>query len=228
MSTSSAITVVPRASAALRRTAGLLGLVVATAGQAAAQSSAPVSAPRSSVPRSSVPRSSAWELRFTSGALVATGAQRDVVKDGQLSAVQLTRLITPTLAVTSTAGWARSRDRLAANTPKLDVFAADLGVELRPAQWFADRKVSLSPFVGAGAGARSYNYRKLDVDATHNVAGYVAAGGELGIRRVAVRLEVRDYATGFKPLVGSGASATRNDVMLMAGVRFNRRQTRGR
>jgi len=226
MSISSTVAVLHCASVGLRRTTRLIGLLVVSAGTAAAQVSAPVSSPVSSP--ASAPPSSPWELRFTSGALVATGAQRDYVKDGQLSAVQLTRLITPALAVTSTVGWARSRDRVAANTPKLDVFAADLGVEFRPAQWFADRTVSLSPFVGAGAGARSYNYRTLEVDATNNLAGYVAVGGELGIKRVAVRLEVRDYATGFKPLVGSGTSATRNDVMLMAGVRFNRRHTSGR
>lgn len=213
MSIASAVVALHRSSATtLRRAAGVIGLAMLTTGAAAAQTAvASVSSP-----------SPTWELRFTSGALVATGAQRDAVKDGQLSAVQLSWRVHPVIAITGTAGWARSRDRLIANTPKLDVFTGDLGAELRPAQWFADRKVSLSPFVGAGAGVRSYNYRKLDVDATNNVAGYLAAGGEFGFRRVGLRLEVRDYATGFKPLIGAGRSDTRNDVMLMAGVRFNR------
>lgn len=220
MSISSAAVVRHRAfpttlASTFRRTAGVLGFAVASAGVASAQSAASTHAPSSP----------AWELRFTSGALVATGEQRNAVKDGQLSAVQLSWLVHPAVAITGTAGWARSRDRLTANTPKLDVFTGDLGAEFRPTQWFTDRKVSLSPFVGAGAGTRSYNYRKLDVDATHNVAGYLAAGGELGLGRVGLRLEVRDYATGFKPLVGAGTSDTRNDVMLMAGVRFNRHRT---
>ena len=42
----------------------------------------------------------------------------------------------------------------------------------------------------------------------------------LGIRHVGVRFEVRDYATGFKPLVGTGKSDMRNDVVIMAGLRF--------
>ena len=220
MSRSSVAVVQPRsfattAATTLRRTAGVLGFAVASAGVASAQSAATTLAPSSPT----------WELRFTSGALVATGEQHNAVKDGQLSAVQLSWLVNPAISITGTAGWARSRDRLLANTPKLDVFTGDLGAEFRPAQWFTDRKVSLSPFVGAGAGMRSYNYRKLDVDATHNVAGYLAAGGELGLGRVGLRLEVRDYATGFKPLVGAGNSDTRNDVMMMAGVRFNRHRT---
>jgi hypothetical protein len=212
MSIASAVVALHHSSAAtLRRAAGVFGLAIVTSGAASAQST--VGSP-----------SHAWELRFTSGALVATGAQRDAVKDAQLSAVQLSWLVHPAIAITGTAGWARSRDRLMANTPKLDVFIGDLGAELRPAQWFAERKLTLSPFIGAGAGVRSYNYRKLDVDATNNVAGYLAAGGELGFRRVGLRIEVRDYATGFKPLIGAGRSDTRNDVMLMAGLRFNRHQ----
>ena len=80
--------------------------------------------------------------------------------------------------------------------------------------------MSFTPFVGIGAGARSYNYRKLDVDATHNLAGYASTGGELGIGRVHLRLEVRDYVAGFKPLNGLGAAATRNDVVALIGLRF--------
>jgi hypothetical protein len=202
------------AASAIVSTAGLLGVLFAPAREAHAQHAAP--------------HTSAWELRFTSGGLVATGAQRDVIKDAQLSAVQVSWLVHPAVAITGTVGWARSRDRLSANTPKLDVFTSDLGAELRPAQWFADRAVSVSPFIGAGAGARSYNYRSLDADATHNVAGYVAAGGEVGVGRVGVRLEVRDYASGFKPLVGAGTSEARNDIVLMAGIRFNRHRNASR
>lgn len=167
------------------------------------------------------PPTRTWELRFTSGALVPTGSQRNFLKDAQMSAAQVSWLVRPSLAVTGTFGWARSRDVASVNSPKLDVFTSDLGVEARPAQWFADRAVSFSPFVGLGAGARSYNYRKLNVDATNNLAGYGTVGGELGMGRVGLRLEVRDYATGFKPLVGTGKSAMRNDVVIMAGLRFN-------
>jgi hypothetical protein len=117
--------------------------------------------------------------------------------------------------------WARSRDVASLGNPKLDVFTSDVGVEARPVQW-GGRAVSFSPFAGLGAGARSYNYRKLAVDATHNVAGYGTVGGEIGMGRVGLRLEVRDYATAFKPLVGAGKAETRNDVVMMVGLRFNR------
>jgi hypothetical protein len=163
-----------------------------------------------------------WELRVTSGAFVPTGNQRNFLKDAQLTAAQLSWVVRPSLAVTGTFGWARSRDIASVSTPKLDVFTSDLGIEARPAQWLAGHAVTFSPFVGLGAGARSYNYRKLDVDATNNLAGYAAAGGELGMGRVGIRLEVRDYATGFRPLVGAGKSDRRNDVVIMGALRFNR------
>ena len=170
------------------------------------------------------PRGRTWELRVASGAFVPTGNQRNSLEDAHVTAAQLSWVLRPSLAITGTFAWARSRVLGSVDTPKLDVFTSDLGVEARRGRWFADRAVTFSPFLGLGAGARSYNYRKLDVDATNNLAGYASAGGELGIGRVGVRLEVRDYVTGFKPLVGGGTSDTRNDVVIMAALRFNRQR----
>jgi hypothetical protein len=165
---------------------------------------------------------SRWEFRATSGGLIPTGVQRNAVKDAQLSAVQLSWLARPSLALTATLGWARSRDLLTTDDPKLDVFSYDLGAEVRASEWFAGDAVTFTPFVGGGAGGRSYNYRSIEADATHNLAGYGTAGGELGIRRVGVRIELRDYLTGFKPLVGRGVSETRNDIVIMVGLRFKK------
>ena len=169
-----------------------------------------------------------WDLRLTSGSLIATGAQRDQIQNGGVSAIQVSRAVGSRLAVVGTFGWARSHDLTAVDTPKLDVFTSDIGVETCFDEWFNTGKLAFSTFAGLGGGARSYNYRKLDVDATNNLAGYVAAGGELGMGRIALRIEARDYATGFKPLVGGGKSEARNDVVIMAALRFNRRSGESR
>jgi hypothetical protein len=161
-----------------------------------------------------------WEFLVTSGALVPTGAQRDAIKRGGLSAAQLTFVARPMFALTSTLGWARSRDVAVTDNPKLDVFTYDVGAELRAPTAVSGKAMTFSPFAGIGAGGRSYNYRSLDVDATHNLAAYGSVGGELGVRRVRIRLEARDYVTGFKTLRGTGASRSANDVVLMAGLRF--------
>ena len=193
-----------------------VGLVLSSARTAAAQSSA----------QPSVTPASAWEFRVTGGAFVPVGDQRNALKDAQMSAAQLSWLVRPSLAITGTFGWARSRDLTIADVPKLDVFTYDLGAEVRGSEWFAGRAVTFSPFVGAGAGARSYNYRKLDVDATHNLAAYGTVGGELGVGRVGLRLEVRDYVAGFKPLAAAGRADTRSDAVMLVGLRFNRQHTR--
>jgi hypothetical protein len=164
-----------------------------------------------------------WEFLVPAGTVVPTGAQRDVIKRGNLTAAQLSYVVRPALAVTATLGWARSRDLAAVGEPKLDLFTYDVGAEARAPGWIGGGAITVSPFAGVGAGARSYNHRSLDVDATHNLAAYGSAGAELGIRRVRLRLEVRDYVTGFRPLDGVGAARTGNDVVVMAGLRLVRR-----
>ena len=159
-----------------------------------------------------------WSLTVPGGTMVPTGAQRHAIKRGDVTAVQLAYAPRAAFAITSTFGWARSRDIATAGDPKLDVFTYDVGIEARAARWIQGNGMTFTPFAGAGAGGRSYNYRKLDVDATHNLGGYVSAGGELRIRRLGLRLEARDYVTDFKPLQGSGVARTGNDVVVLAGV----------
>ena len=171
-------------------------------------------------PQGTTGKPARWELLVPSGAILPTGMQRDAIKRGNLSAVQLTYVARPALAITSTLGWARSRDIATVRDPKLDVFTYDVGAEVRASRWIAGKTMTFSAFAGVGAGGRSYNYRKLDVNATHNLSAYASAGGELGIRRVRVRLEARDYVSGFKPLAGEGTARTGSDVVLMAGLRF--------
>ena len=166
---------------------------------------------------------SRWEFLALSGTLVPTGSERDVLKRADVSAAQLTFLVRPAVALTSTIGWARSRDVSIGDNPKLDVFTYDVGAEVRAPGWNLGESFSIAPFAGTGVGGRSYNYRKLDVDATHNLAGYATAGAEFGVRRVHLRLEARDYLTGFKPLSGTGAGLTGNDVVVLAGLRIGTR-----
>lgn len=170
----------------------------------------------------------AWELRIPTGALIGTGAQRDQLKDARMTGLQLSRTLGPRLAITGTFGWARSKDLGSVDATKLDVFTSDVGIETCFQEYFATAPVSLKTFAGFGGGARSYNYRGLDADATNNLAGYVAAGGELGMGRVSLRIEARDYATGFRPLIGGGKSEARNDIVILGTMRFNRRSGEGR
>ena len=167
-----------------------------------------------------------WEVRVASGEFVPMGGQQHSIKDGQVTAAQLSWVLRPSLAITGTFAWARSRDLTLMDTPKLDVFTSDLGVEARPAQWFGNKAVTVSPFVGLGAGVRTYNHRKQDISTSSMAVGYASVGGEFGISRVGLRLEVRDYVTGFNAPVVATRSGMRNDVVIMAAVRFNRQRAK--
>ena len=168
-------------------------------------------------------KTSGLEIRVPAGQLIGTGAQRNQLKDGKTTALQLSWLFHSRFAITGTFSWSRSRDVATEDAPKLDVFTSDVGLEARTAQRRGKNGFSLYGFAGLGAGARSYNYRSLDVDATHNLAGYASIGSEARMRRVGFRIEARDYTTGFRPLMTAGTSSTRNDVVVLATVTFNPR-----
>ena len=193
------------------QTAAILAMLASAINDAAAQET--------------ISRARTLEVRVPSGSFNAIGAQSNQLKDAHLTALQLSWVVRPHFAVTGTFAWARSRDLATEGNPRLDVFTSDLGVEARSAEWSAGEHVSFGTFAGIGAGARSYDYVKLDGRARNNLAGYAAAGGELGVRRVAIRIEARNYTTGFKPLIGAGNSDTRNDMVVMAAVRINRRSS---
>jgi hypothetical protein len=132
-------------------------------------------------------------------------------------------VVHPAMAVTATMGWARSRDLAFAGNPALDLFSYDIGAEARARGSHADRAIAFRPFVGVGAGARSYNHRHVDLAVTHVPTAYAGVGGELGGGRIRLKLEARDYVIRFKPLAGQGGSDTRSEVTLMAGLRLVQR-----
>ena len=164
-----------------------------------------------------------WELLVSSGIIAPTGTQRAAVQQGKLTTTQVSYVVRPTVAVTASLGWARTRDIATVGDPKVDAFTYDVGAELRAPRLIGSNAINFSPFAGVGAGGRSYNYRSLNADATHNAAAYGSVGGELGVGHIRLRVEARDYVSAFKPLAGQAASRMSNDVALMAGLRFVRR-----
>lgn len=161
-----------------------------------------------------------FEFRPFVGAYVPTGEQRDLLKDAVLLGAQASWLVRPALAITGTFGWAPSKDRLSSGDQTLDIYQYDVGAELRAVSWLAGGTWDFTPFVGLGAGGRTYDYRDLDVDASTNLAGYGALGGDIGVGAVALRVEVRNYVSRFRPLSGGGGGETRNDIGVAAGLSY--------
>jgi hypothetical protein len=162
--------------------------------------------------------SNGFELRPYAGAYIPTGKQRDLLKDAVLVGAQASYRIVPQVAITGTLGWSPSKDRLTPGDQTLDLWQYDIGAEFRAPSWFTSGSWDFTPFVGLGAGGRTYDYRDLDdVDAKTNLAGFGVLGGELGFGRAGLRVEARDYVSQFKPFTG-GDSKTRNDVTVAAGL----------
>jgi hypothetical protein len=169
--------------------------------------------------QSSVATKPGFELLVPSGTVASTGAQEDNVRRASLTAVQLSYGLRPELVLTSTIGWARTAAIGLGPEAKLDQFTYDAGVEYRLPRRSADRRINLKPFTGVGVGARSRSYRHVDIATTHNLTTYASVGGELGLSRVRVRLEVRDYLTWVAPF-GTARTTRSNDVALLAGLRI--------
>jgi hypothetical protein len=169
--------------------------------------------------QSSVATRPGFELLVPSGTVVPTGANAAGVKRANLTAVQLSYGLRPDLVLTSTVGWARTTPPGLGPEARLDLFTYDAGVEYRLPRRSADRRVNFKPFTGVGIGARTHNYRHVDEATSHHLATYASAGGEVGLSRVRVRLEVRDYLTWGTPL-GAADAMRRNDVAVLAGLRL--------
>ena len=108
-----------------------------------------------------------------------------------------------------------------ADSPKLDVFTYDVGAEVRAPSWITGKAVTFTPFAGVGRGWTELQLSQRSTSTRRTTSRRTAASAvSSASRRVRVRLEARDYVTGFKPLSGAGAARTGNDVVLMAGLRF--------
>ncbi len=92
---------------------------------------------------------------------------------------------------------------------KLDRFSYDIGGECRLPRMRTDAPVNVKPFIGIGAGARTSNFRNVDAATTTHAAAYASAGAEVGLGRVRLRLEARDYVT-----------KRGSDVAILAGLRL--------
>ena len=165
-------------------------------------------------------KTATFELRPFAGATVPTGAQRDLFKDAPIFGMGVAFQLQPNLHVVGNFGWMREHTRYAVLRNDGNRYSYDAGVELS-----AERPMSSSwmfrPYVGLGAGARTYTYQAETLLKRTGAAGYAALGTEFRYGVTAIRLEARGNAFDFKSPLPDGQSDTRYDIAFSLGMAYH-------
>jgi hypothetical protein len=165
---------------------------------------------------------SRFEVRPFIGAYIPTGDQRDVLDDAITVGAQGAYAVTNNLSIVGTFSLTPSSNKQISLYDDVDVFTYDIGAELHKSFSVGSRGMRLSPFIGVGAGGRTYDYRDLDTNSETTFAGYGAIGGHVQRGSIGFRLEARDYVSSFKGLSGElTESETRNDVAIFTAISFS-------
>ena len=166
-------------------------------------------------------RTAGFEIRPFVGAFVPTGDNRDLFEDAVLVGASAGYAVHPNVAIVGTFGWVPTKLKgLPSGIAKdeLDLFQYDLGVQLSKA-YARSGEWSITPLVGLGAGARTYNPREDGVDTESDFAAYGALGAEVSRGRFGLRLTARDYVTAMEEYEpGKSGKMARNDLAFGAGL----------
>lgn len=167
------------------------------------------------------PSESRLEVRPFIGAFIPTGDQREMLDDAITVGAQGAYAVTSYLSIVGTFSVTPSSDTRMSLNDDLDVFSYDIGAELRKSFIVSKSGMTLSPFVGLGAGGRTYDYRDLETHAASNLTGYGALGAQLQMGSIGLRIEARDYVSSVTGLTGELTKReTRNDVAIVSALSF--------
>jgi hypothetical protein len=161
-----------------------------------------------------------FEIRPFAGTNVPIGNQRDVLKDAPLFGGQVAYQYWPNLHFLGSVGWAPAKSRYEVRDDGVSIFQYDVGLEYGMVQPQKEGWL-LKPFLGLGAGARTYAYADGALKDQTCAAGYGALGTEFHFGATALRLEARDVVYCFKSPLAGVSSKTRQDLGLSFGVAFH-------
>jgi hypothetical protein len=161
------------------------------------------------------PVQSAISVRPIVGALVATGDERDLLKNAVVAGGQASYNLNSNFAVLGSFAWSPSEEKTISPRPKVDLYQYDLGIEGKLDDLTSGSSVATRPFAAVGDVPGS--------SAQTNPLAFGAIGLDVAPsgRRVGLRLEARDNVTWFKGLSGELQDRkSRNDVQFAAGLTF--------
>lgn len=163
-------------------------------------------------------RTPSAEIRPFAGVFVPVGAQRSDFKSASLvggqGAIELNRHV----HALATVGWTRGHNKFYSDD-LTHIWQYDVGAEFNLVRQIGYGWL-FRPFVGTGAGGRTYDYKSSGAGSTTCLAGYGTLGSELQRNVVALRAEARNYLSCFESPT-SGKKHTRNDLALSIGLAYH-------
>ena len=160
------------------------------------------------------------EIRPFAGVYLPTGTQRDLFDNAAKFGVQAALELRPSFHVLGTFGYVPGQTKYVSAKNDVQIFQYDVGVEFNMLRPIGDMWL-FKPFVGAGAGARSYFYDNSALTDRTCAAGYGALGMEFELNRAAIRLEGRDNVFCFRSALPNIKSSTRNDIDFSLGLAYH-------
>jgi hypothetical protein len=177
------------------------------------------------VAAATLPAQEAWrgptaEVRPFAGVYIPLGAQQSDFKSATMVGGQAAIEFNRNVHALASVGWTHGHNKFFTDD-LTHIWQYDVGAEFNLVRemgygWY------LRPFMGLGAGGRTYDYKPADVGTMSCLAGYGAAGGEVQRGAVAFRVEARDYLNCFESPV-TGDKQTRNDLGLSFGLAYHLR-----
>ena len=160
----------------------------------------------------------AFEMRPVVGMFIPTGSMRNDFRDAMLVGFQGGFEFSSDIHVLLGGFWSRNDTHFRALPSRTaDIWQFDAGAEFNLIKPMG-RGWLFRPFLGGGAGLRTYDYEAMGSNTC--LAGYAAAGAEAQRFEGAIRMEARNYVTCYEsPLTGS--KKTRNDLGISLGFVYH-------
>lgn len=161
------------------------------------------------------------EVRPLGGAMIPAGKQQDVFESAAIFGLEAAYEMKETFHLVGSFEWSPGKGKFSAPVKGVDILQYDLGIEFSAVRDLTDRW-EIKPFLGVGAGVRSFMYEDASLDDLNAFSAYGALGTEFQYRPFALRLQGRLYNYSFKETAGGGTSS-RTDVGLSLGVAYHLR-----